>query len=1429
MKRHKFYAAIISVILLFTVSFQADGQQLNAYLSFENGILQNADHFNTLPFRETANGGEEYYSIDFSFPGANIANTSVNGTGYQFLHIKGFAPMGQIGAPALPAHNEVIAMPPGAEGNIVIINSSYHEYDGYMIHPALEPALDTDGAPDPEFWIDDEIYNKDEFFPKSIVEITNVALNRGIPLAYTQIRPVQFNPVTGKIRVYTLIDFKLEYKGNKQSFTTIANDNSLHFTNKLKRLVINSDNIPEGITGNTESKLGEKEYIIITHDQYLTAANDLANWKRQMGYSVEVVSSSSWTEPQVQSAVQTRYDAWSPKPDYFVIFGDHDGSYAVPGKVINTPYSAPDDGPFATDLYHACMDGGTDWHPDIAWGRISASSLTEANVIVNKIINYEKNPPTTESFYTDVLNCAQYQDDDNNGYADRRFCHTSEDIRDYLQDEFSYNSTRVYHTDATTTLDTRRYNNTTYSNGQLIPAELRSPSFNWVGGATEITNAIDAGKFMVFHRDHGYVGGSGWHRPYYTTTSMNSLNNGDLLPVVFSINCHTGEYQLSNCFAEKFMRMENKGAVGVVGASFFSLSGWNDAISVGMIDAIWADPGLYPVFGTGGTGANYTIGAGNEIRTMGDVLLQGLYCMEQNFNGHPTYDRYEYELFMYFGDPAMSIWTENPNSSAITATHSATIDCSVNTFSISGSTAGATATLVFDNELLGVTVLDGSGAGTINYSITGSGTFVKLTISKTDHKPYVTDLNLVGACNPPAVVTNAVTSISQTSATLNGDIQNDFGNTITESGFVYGTGANPVIGGTGVIQIQTSPVHTFGTYSEPLTGLIPATSYFVKAYAISVGGTGYGAVDMFTTSCGIISTLPFTQDFSAGAIPSCWAIIDNDGSGLAWTFVDPNSRPFSSTTAGNGYALMDSDAYGDGNSQDADLVTPEFDFSGFASVNLEFQHVFRSYAGSSIELLYSINGGSNWTSIQAWTADIGNYTTGAPVTFSQDLTSEVAGQSSVKFKWNYTGSWGYYWLVDDISITGVEGGGTINQMISLTGGWNILSFSNTPTDPDMLTIVQPLIDGSSLVKVTSQSGGFIQYIVSSWMNTIGDMSNAQGYYVNVTGATTLNTSGPGVTFPFDIPLLSGWNIMGYPCEVSQTAITVLQPLIDAGYLVKVVDESGGFIQFIPGIGWINSINTFEPGKGYYVNVNSNSTLTLTDPGKGTDPFIAPEAPQTEYFSSLTSNPFSPMNVLISDIYSDDFSVEDGDEIAVYDGLIEVGSMVVQQTDNDFQMLTLRADDPTTEIQDGFIAGGELTFRYWDKSENILYTDIEVTQLFGNKEFTRLGTFGADLKIGSLGLNENGLPNDNYLSQNYPNPYTENTYIEYGIAEDAHVLLSVYDVYGRKVKEVEDMQREAGNYKLTLNRSSLESGIYYYRLDVIGQNAKFSETRKMILY
>ncbi|MCD4818695.1 MAG: hypothetical protein K8S23_08380, partial [Candidatus Cloacimonetes bacterium] len=704
-------------------------------------FIENYDSMDLLPKRSIRANSSILTEVNYDFSAARVTSRISENMEFNYLHIDGFAKMDIVGAPALPAHNEIIAIPRGATGEVVILDASYKEFDGYMIHPALMPARDTEGAPEPDFTINKTLYNTDKFFPENIVEILDIGLSRGTPLLKTQIRPVQFNPVTKKIRVYSNINFRIETSGGAGSFDYISEENSLQYSNLLKLNVLNSSIIPNGIPyANYDTRTGEKNYIIITHSQYLTYANQLANWKRQMGYSVEVVSQSSWTAAQVKTQISTRYNSWTPKPDYFVIIGDHTGSYAVPGEIHQDPYDGDN---FATDLYFACMDGSTDWHPDMAHGRISVSSTTEASTIVNKIITYEKNPPTSSTFYSNMLSCAQYQDDDNNGYADRRFCHTSEDIRDYLTVDQNYSSTRIYYTSSSASVTGLRYNDGYYSNSQLLPSALRSTSFDWNGGSSDITSAINAGKFLVFHRDHGYSGGSGWAHPYYTTTSMNSLSNGNELPVIFSMNCHTGEFQLSNCFAEKFLRMSNKGAVGVVGAAYYSLSGYNDALSEGMIDAIWADPGIHPNFGSGGTGSSYEIGVGNEIYTMGDVVNQGLYAMEQNWGGSTSNEKYEYELFHWFGDPAMKIWTSNPNNNVITANHANEISEGSTSFAITSSNCSdGLATLYFDGELIGSTTLSG-GSGTISCSaITNAASIAIITISKHNYKPYTSNITV---------------------------------------------------------------------------------------------------------------------------------------------------------------------------------------------------------------------------------------------------------------------------------------------------------------------------------------------------------------------------------------------------------------------------------------------------------------------------------------------------------------------------------------------------------------------------------------------------------------------------------------------------------------------------------------------------------------
>jgi len=170
----------------------------------------------------------------------------------------------------------------------------------------------------------------------------------------------------------------------------------------------------------------------------------------------------------------------------------------------------------------------------------------------------------------------------------------------------------------------------------------------------------------------------------------------------------------------------------------------------------------------------------------------------------------------------------------------------------------------------------------------------------------------------------------------------------------------------------------------------------------------------FTTTCGIVTSFPYTQNFSDGELPQCWENIDNAGDGQVWMFNNPGDRTINTTTGDNGFAILDSDNYGTGGSQDADLISPTFDFTEMDSINLSFEHYYNDYESEVATLSYSTDNGSTWNEIETWSgADTEN-----AETFSQYISNEVAGETGVKFKWNYTGSYGWYWAIDDIEIDG---------------------------------------------------------------------------------------------------------------------------------------------------------------------------------------------------------------------------------------------------------------------------------------------------------------------------------------------------------------------------------------------------------------------------
>jgi len=83
---------------------------------------------------------------------------------------------------------------------------------------------------------------------------------------------------------------------------------------------------------------------------------------------------------------------------------------------------------------------------------------------------------------------------------------------------------------------------------------------------------------------------------------------------------------------------------------------------------------------------------------------------------------------------------------------------------------------------------------------------------------------------------------------------------------------------------------------------------------------------------------------------------------------------------------------------------------------------------------------------------------------------------------------------------------------------------------------------------------------------------------------------------------------------------------------------------------------------------------------------------------------------------------------------------------------------------------------------------------------------------------------NYLGQNYPNPFSLNTRINYSIAASNVVELILYDMQGRPVKVMVNEVKEAGNYMYDLNTGNLAKGVYFYRI----RSGGFVDVKKLII-
>lgn len=158
--------------------------------------------------------------------------------------------------------------------------------------------------------------------------------------------------------------------------------------------------------------------------------------------------------------------------------------------------------------------------------------------------------------------------------------------------------------------------------------------------------------------------------------------------------------------------------------------------------------------------------------------------------------------------------------------------------------------------------------------------------------------NVTGvSADAPTVTTGNVSNISTTSASLSGTISSDGGATVTESGIAYGTNPSPTIGDNKLIYGTKS-----GTFTALLTNLTPGTSYYARAYATNSAGTSYGDQVSFTTLSEL--TVPSVTTSSVDNILAVTATVSGNVS--EWGGSEITERGFCWSTVNDQPTVSDS-------------------------------------------------------------------------------------------------------------------------------------------------------------------------------------------------------------------------------------------------------------------------------------------------------------------------------------------------------------------------------------------------------------------------------------------------------------------------------------------------------------------------------------------
>jgi len=675
---------IVSLLLCLTPFYSTQAQTI------KTGIPENS----ALVVKENSETG---FIIKNTLAELNFATVITDKGIFTRIELPEYTAGNETGSPQFPVLRNLIDVPEGATVSIKILNSQFKTYAlneigliGKLI-PVQPPVFKNDESKR-ELIFNQSVYSKNQLLALPLVNVEQLGIMRGVRIARLNISPVQYNPVSNTIRVYTNIEAEIHFE-NADLIATKAmkQKNYSPFFNNFQSKLFNS--LSNGNTKDSLSKYPVK-YVIVSDPMFQTALQPFVQWKTKKGFKViEAYTNNTavgTTTTSIKAYLKSLYDAGTasnPAPTYVLFVGD----------VAQIPSFSGTTGSHVTDLYYCEYTG--DFFPEMYYGRFSATNLTQLQPQIDKTLEYEQYLMPNKSFLNNVLMVAG---------VDATWAPI------HGNGQLNYATSTYFNT-------ANGFNCISY----LYPASGSS--------ASQIIQNVNEGVGFANYTAHG--GSDGWSDPSFNVSDVASLQNQGKYPLMIGNCCVTNKFDIAVCFGEALLRANNKGAIGYIGAS--NNSTWDEdfwwACGVGTISA-------NPTYASTGLGAFDRI-----MHTNGEPFSKWYVSQGQMVNagnlavtqGSPSSYDYYWEIYHLMGDPSLMPYFKIPQ--VLQANYMPILPLGNTSFTVN-TEAYAYVAISMNGILHGAALADSNGLAVVNIiPFTNTG-IANLVITKQNRQPIITTI-----------------------------------------------------------------------------------------------------------------------------------------------------------------------------------------------------------------------------------------------------------------------------------------------------------------------------------------------------------------------------------------------------------------------------------------------------------------------------------------------------------------------------------------------------------------------------------------------------------------------------------------------------------------------------------------------------------------